>query len=214
MWRALPAVALAAGLALPASLAGADSFTPVTLSIAVTPVARAAAPLKVTVGVKADPGVLDTGEGPMRVEVKLAPECGGDFQHTAGVTLINLALSPAPTTGKAYAGSVTDRGRPLAYGVQTVCAYLEDSTVGRVYANDESVTVNVSSVCTTAGRRYDRAARGLAQARRQYRHARHLRHARGRRARHRAARLVTQRKRTLARDHRLGVAACGPGVPL
>jgi hypothetical protein len=204
----LPALGLLAGLLMPASLAAADSFNPVTMSIAVAPVARLAAPLTVTVGVKADPGVLDTAEGPLRVEVKLAPECGGDFQHTPGVTLINLALSPQPTSGKAYSGTVSDRGRPLAYGSQTVCAYLEDSTVGRVYANDESLTVNVTPQCTAAGRRYDSAAKALARARRQYRHAH------GRKARRRAARLVKRRKRTLAGDRRRGVAACGPGVPL
>lgn len=201
-------VALAAGLLIPASLAAADSFNPVTMSIAVTPVARLAAPLTVTVGVKADPGVLDSGEGPLRVEVKLAPECGGDFQHTAGVTLINLALNPPPTAGKAYSGTMSDRGRPLAYGVQTVCAYLEDSTVGRVYASDQSLTVNVSPACTAAGRRYDSAARALARARRQYRRAH------GKKARRRAAKVVTHRRRTLVGDRRRGVAVCGPGVPL
>jgi hypothetical protein len=201
-------VALAAGLLIPASLATADSFVPVSMSIAVAPVARLTAPLKVTVAVKADPGVLDTGEGPLRVEVKLAPECGGDFQHTTGVTLINLALNPPPTTGKGYSGTVTDRGRPLAYGIQTVCAYLEDSTAGRVYASDQSLTVNVSPACTGAGQRYDSAARGLARARRQYRHAH------GKNARRRAAKLVARRKRTLAGDRRRGVAVCGSGVPL
>ena len=201
-------VALVVGLAVPGSLAVADSFTPVTMSIGITPVARLHAPLKVTVTVTADAGVLDTSEGPMRVEVKLSPECGGDFQHTPGVTLINRALTPAPTTGKAYTGTVTDRGRPLAYGVQTVCAYLEDSTVGRVYANDESLTVDVSAPCTTAGTRYDRAARTLARARRT------LRRAHGKRARRRATRLVTRAKRTLARDRRLGVTVCGSRVPL
>jgi hypothetical protein len=202
------AVALAAGLLIPASVAAADSFVPVSMSIAVAPVARLTAPLKVTVGVKADPGVLDTGEGPLRVEVKLAPECGGDFQHTAGVTLINLALNPPPTTGKAYSGTVTDRGRPLAYGIQTLCAYLEDATAGRVYASDQSLTVNVSPACTGAGRRYDSAARALARARAQY----HRAH--GKTARRRAAKLVARRKRTLGGDRRRGVAACGSGVPL
>jgi hypothetical protein len=200
-------VALAAGLLIPA-LAAADSFRPVTMSIAVTPVARLAAPLKVTVAVKADPGVLDTGEGPLRVEVKLAPECGGDFQHTAGVTLINLELNPPPTTGKPYSGTVTDSGRPPAYGVLTVCAYLEDATAGRVYASDQSLTVNVSPACTAAGRRYDSAAQALARARREYRRAH------GKQARRRAGKVVTRRKRTLAGDLRRGVAVCGPGVPL
>ncbi|MGB9184975.1 MAG: hypothetical protein WCB67_13010 [Solirubrobacteraceae bacterium] len=200
-------VALAAGLT-PASPVAADSFNPVTMSIAVTPVARLAAPLKVTVAVKADPGVLDTGEGPLRVEVKLAPECGGDFQHTAGATLLNLELNPPPTTGKPYSGTVTDSGRPSAYGVQTVCAYLEDSTAGRVYASDQSITVNVSPACTAAGRSYDSAAQALTRARRQYRRAH------GKKARRRATQVVIRRKRTLAGDRRRGVAACGPGVPL
>ncbi len=78
-------VALAAGLLIPA-LAAADSFRPVTMSIAVTPVARLAAPLKVTVAVKADPGVLDTGEGPLRVDVKLAPECGSRASNAPDVS--------------------------------------------------------------------------------------------------------------------------------
>ncbi len=199
---------LAALLSLPVALSSADSFTPVRLNIKVAPVARLHAALKVTVAVTADPSVLDLSEGPMRIEVRLATECGGNFQTTPGVILMNKQLNPQPATGQAYSARVTGSGRPSAYGQQTVCTFLEDATVGRVFANDESIQVTVSKSCTTAGRRYDAASRSLVRARRQ------LRRARGATARRRARRLVTKRQRTLARDHRLGVRACGRGVPL
>jgi hypothetical protein len=198
----------AALLSWPAALASADSFTPVRLNIEVAPVARLGAPLKVKVAVTADPSVLDGSEGPMRIEVKLATECGGNFQTTPGVTLMNKQLNPQPAAGQAYSASASGSGRPHAYGQQSVCTFLEDATVGRVYANDESIQVSVSKSCTTAGRRYDVASRSLTRAQRQ------LRRARGATARRRARRLVAKRRRTLARDRRLGVRACGRGVPL
>jgi hypothetical protein len=206
--RLLVPAALAAGLVLPASLAAADSFTPITMSLSIAPVARLHVPLKTRVHVSADPGVLDTSEGPMRVEVKLASECGGSYQTTPGVKLINAPLKPQPATGKAYSGSVSGSGRPNAYGERTVCMYLEDSAVGRVYANDESNQVNVSKPCTTAAHRYDSAKKALNRARRQRRRAR------TRKARRRDRRLVAKRKRTLAKDKRQGIKACGRGVAL
>ena len=101
------------------------------LNIAVTPVARLHAPLAVTVGITADPGVLDGSDGPLRMEVKLAPECGGTFETTPGTTLVDAALDPQPATGKSYAGAVKGSGRPTAYGAQTVCAFLQDTDAGR-----------------------------------------------------------------------------------
>ena len=144
----------------------------------------------------------------MRLEVKLAPECGGDFQHTPGPTLMNLALTPQPATGRAYAATMSSRGTPLAYGVQTVCAFVKTSTTGRVYAQDESRTVDVTPACTAAGVRYDRAARGVTLARRA------LRRAHGAAARRRARQLLASRRRSLAAARRSGTAACGRGVAL
>jgi len=195
-------------LAVTAAVAGADSFTPVTLALRITPVARLGAALAVMVTIHADPGVLDTGSGPMRMQIKLASECGADFQHTSGVTLMDRALTPQPATGRAYQGTLTSSGRPDSYGVQTVCAYLQDSNVGRVYANDESGSVNVSAPCTAAGRRYDSDLRAVSRARRS------LRRAHGHAARTRARRLVARGTRTLSAERRRGVAACGPGVAL
>ncbi len=203
-WSAAAVLAL---VALPGG-AGADSFTPVRMAITVTPVARLHAKLPVTVTVSADPGALDDRDGPLLVGVKLAPECGGNFETTTGPTVLIRTLSPQPNAGRAYQASVTGFGRPQAYGVQTLCMFLETTNTQRVFANDLSNTVDVSQACTTAGTRYDRANKALRRARRQ------LRHARRAGQRRRAKRLVAKRLRTLRRDRRSGVAACGSGVAL
>jgi hypothetical protein len=194
---------------LPAALATGDSFTPVRMSISVASVARRHAQLKVRVRVTADADALNTsGEGPVRIEVKLASECGGNFQNTPGYTLLNQQLKPQPSAGQPYTATASGSGRPGAYGVQTVCAYIEDTAVGRVYANDESLTVNVSQRCTKAVNSYNAASQALARARRR------LRRAHAGSARRRDRRLVTKRRRALAKARRRGVAACGRGVPL
>lgn len=175
-------LAIAGGI--PAGVAAADSFTPVRLDIAVAPVARLHQPLAVTVRVSADAGILDDRTGPLRIEVKLARECGGDFEYTTGVVLLDKRLSPQPITGHAYSVLEHGSGRPPAYGTRIVCTYLEEEGDDRVFANDESVTTDVSKACTTAAARYD-----------------HLRRVRAHRAR-------------LESAHRAARHACGAGVPL
>ena len=187
--------------------AGADSFTPVRLSIRIAPTARRGAPLKVTVGVSADPGVLDTRDGAMRVGVKLAGECGGDFGSTPGDTLLNTAINPQPATGRANSATATGSGRPTSYGIQTVCVYLQDTGEQRVFANDESLTVDVDPACTTAAGRYDADERRVAATRRA------LRHAHGARARTLHRRLATQTA-AARRDRATALKACGSGVAL
>lgn len=201
---------LAALLVLPASPAGADSFTPVRLATTVAAVARRNAPLTVSVSVSADAGVLDTSEGPIRIGVKLAGECGGSFETTSGVTLLSQPLKPQPPTGKAYAATASGSGRPTAYGTQTVCVFLEDTDAGRVYAHDESGQVDVSPACTAAGSRYDTANRALLRAQARLRHTKLVRKA----ARRRLQRTIATRRAPLSRDLRLGRAACGSDVPL
>jgi hypothetical protein len=212
--KAPVAAAAAAALVLALALvafpggAGADSFTPVRMAITVTPVARRHAKLPVTVTVTADPGALDDRDGPLLVGVKLSPECGGNFETTTGPIVLIRTLSPQPNAGRAYQASVTGFGRPAAYGVQTLCMFLETTNTQRVFANDESNTVNVSKPCTTAGTRYDRANTALRRARRELRHAKRTGQRRG------LKRLVAKRLRTLRQDRRRGVAACGRGVAL
>lgn len=205
---ALAVTVLTAGLmGLVAGSAAADSFTPVRLTVRIAPTARRGAPLRVSVAVNADPGVLDTRAGAMRIGVKLAGECGGDFGSTPGDTLLDMALTPQPATGRAYSATASGSGRPRAYGVQTVCVYLQDSGAQRVFANDESLTVDVSAACTAAAARYDADARRVAATRRS------LRHARGARARRLRLRLASQR-RTAAHDRSAAARVCGSGVPL
>jgi hypothetical protein len=142
--------------ALTAPLAAADSFTPVRLAMHVAPIARLHKQLKVSVGVSADPSVLDTRAAPLRIEVKLATECGGSFETTAGATVLNKVLSPQPAVGQAYSGRARGSGRPGAYGVKIACVYLEEEGDNRVFASDQSTQVNVSKRCTVAAARYDR----------------------------------------------------------
>ena len=160
MSRLGPAAALATVLAalVPAALAGADSFTPVRLTITVPPVARLHAPLAVTVAVSADAGVLDDRSGPLRVRVKLAHECGGTYQYTTGPVLLDKQLSPQPATGRPYSATARGAGKPDAYGTQTVCAWLDDSQ-GRTWASDQTTQLDVSAACTRAAARYDTARR-------------------------------------------------------
>lgn len=198
---------LVAALALPSAVAAADSFTPITVSLSFTPAARLHAKFRVTARINADAGVLDIASAPVRIGVKLAGECGGDYEHTSGPAVLNKHLSPQPATGRAYSATISGWGRPTAYGVQTLCMYIEDS-VGRVYANDESDDVNVSTACTAAGSHYDRDDRSLKRA------LRRLRRAHTGSVRRRWRRTVRRDQRGLARDRRKGVAACGRGVPL
>jgi len=153
------AVAVAAAAALPTSLAGADSFTPVRLSIRVAPVARRHVPLPITVRVSADPGVLDTRTAPLRIRVKLARECGGTYRYTRGVVLLDKRLHPQPTTGQPYSAVTRASGRPRRYGVMTVCVFLDEEGDQRTFASDQTTQVDVSKACTRAAARFD-AARG------------------------------------------------------
>ncbi len=186
------AFGLALAAALPAGLAGADSFTPVRLKITVAPVARLRSPLALSVSVSADPGALDNRSGPLRVRVKLAGECGGAYPYTAGTVLLDEELSPQPNTGQAYAALARGSGRPTAYGVQTVCVWLDDADA-RTWASDQSTQVDVSRACTSSAARYDTARRK-------------------RRPRSAAAR--RRRQQAVAADRRAALKACGPGVSL
>jgi hypothetical protein len=178
------ALAAAAAAALVAPSAGADSLAPIRVALHVAPVARLHKPLTVAVTVAADPSVLDNRFAPLRIEVRLAGECGGSFETTPGAALVDKLLSPQPVTERAYYAVAGGAGRPGTYGVKTVCTYLEEEGDNRVWAHDESLQVDVSRPCTLAAARYDRARR----------------HGVGRRA--------------LRLHRRAARRACGPGVPL
>jgi hypothetical protein len=230
--------ALVGVLALAAAPALADSFTPVVLTVSVPASGGQGVALPVSVTVSADPGVLDTSEGPMRIGVKLATgDCGGTFETTTGATLLDAQLDPQPTSGKAYSATASGSGKPTVAGGQTICVFLEDADVHRVYANDESQLIDVKAVsaaCRGRAATYASAARALARARttltrdeRRLKTAqRTLARARRHRARDRRAvaarrRAVTKQKRTVAarnrtvvHDRTLARASCGAALPL
>jgi hypothetical protein len=203
---------LAAALAAAGSCAPAlaDSFNPVQLAVAVTPVARLHVPLPITVTVIADPSVLDNASAPLRVRAKLAQECGGSFSTTPGDVLIDQRLKPQPTTGHPYHATAHGAGRPSAYGTYTVCAYLEEEGDNRMFANDTAnpPSVTVSRACTTQAARFDRAHAALTRAQRK------LRRAHGRGARAHARRVVAARTKIANAGRRSARTACGPGVTL
>jgi hypothetical protein len=150
-------VALAAALAvLVAGIASADSLTPVRLAISAAPVARLRVSLPITVAVSADASVLDDRTAPLRIRVKLASECGGTFAGTTGPVLLDRRLAPQPTTGRPFAGGAHGSGKPSAFGVQTVCVWLEEEGDSRVFASDQFTQVDVSKACTVAAQGYDR----------------------------------------------------------
>jgi hypothetical protein len=145
--------------ALPSGIAGADSSAPVRLTIMLAPVARLHRPLSIAVHVSADAGALDNRNGPIRIQVKLARECGGTYQYTPGVVLLNKQLSPQPSTGRAYSAVARGSGRPTAYGAQTVCAFLDDDYEKWQDDTTDPPQVDVSRSCTLAAARYDAAHR-------------------------------------------------------
>jgi hypothetical protein len=190
------AAAAAVGVAITAaSTAGADSFTPVVLNVSIAPVARLHRPLRIRVAVTADAGVLDTASAPLRIRVKLAPECGGEFSGTPGVVLLDKRLKPQPAAGVAYSGVASGSGKPNRYGVETVCVFLEEEEDDRQFATDTSDQVNVSRPCTVDAGRYDADRRVLKRA---------LKHKHS----------VAQARRKASAERRVARRACGSGVPL
>ncbi|HTX47429.1 MAG TPA: hypothetical protein VMD48_14200 [Solirubrobacteraceae bacterium] len=159
MKRALAAAAVLAAAAFGAASAVGDSFTPVVLNVKIASVARLHKPLRVRVSVTADAGVLDTATAPLRIRVKLAGECGGTFEYTPGVVLLDKQLKPQPSTGHPYSATTSGSGKPNRYGTQTVCVFLEEEGDDRQFATNTSEQVNVSRPCTRAAARYDVAER-------------------------------------------------------
>lgn len=194
----------AGGTAAPA--ASAQSFERLTIDVSVAPVARFGGPMPIAVSVSADPGVLDAAT-PLRVRAKLAAECGGTFTYTAGTVVLDARLKPQPDPAEPYQASISGRGRPTAYGGQTLCVYLEEEGDGRQFATDTSNQVDVSRPCTVAAARYDGAVAAAASTRTA------LRHAHGA-ARTRLQRLLTKQLAAASTAGHHARAACGPGVPL
>jgi hypothetical protein len=180
-------------------VASADSFSPIRLGVKISPVARRHAKLPITIQVSADSGMLDLATSRLRIRAKLASECGGTYEFTPGVVLLDKPLSPQPVLGHAYSATFRGSGKPAAFGQQTVCVFLDESNDQRTFASDQSTLVDVSKLCTTRAHRYDKAHRALVRAR----HHRRAHPHRFKRA-----------KRKAARAHRRALRACGREIPL
>jgi hypothetical protein len=124
-----------------------DSFTPVVLATTLAPVLHVGTKVPIRVKVTADASVLDIRDSPLKVEVALASECEGTFAATQmiGLALMNRPLSPQPAAGRAYsATAATTWNAPKHTGTQTVCVWLVQESDQRVFASDQSLTVQVA----------------------------------------------------------------------
>jgi hypothetical protein len=139
--RRAAAVVLSGVLALLASAnLASGALEPVTVTAKAPQSATTGAPFEIQVAVEAEPGALDIAAAPLRVRVKLAPECGGSFAGTPGPAVLDTTLSP-PTPGQPYAQSVSAQATEPDPGTDTICAYLEDAQE-RQFATDTGAEVN------------------------------------------------------------------------
>lgn len=143
-----------AALLVVVATAGAALIEPVTIT-ATAPEPRIAAgtPFKLEVAVEAEAGTLDLAARPLRVRVKLAPECGGSFAGTPGPAAYEATLA-GPPAGAALKQTLSGNVTVASPGTEVVCAFLEDATE-RQFATDteEEVTVLTAGAvkqCTAA----------------------------------------------------------------
>ncbi len=202
-----PAAALGA-LALGVTALGAGGLAradedPVRLSVAVAPVVPAHVRVPLRVRVAADAGGFDPHAGTLRLRVRLAPLCGGDYEGTSGRTVIDRALRPQPASGAAYSAGLSARPRLRRFGRLLVCAFVTDDEA-RQYATSVGVDLLVSARCTRATMVEASSRSALAGARRR------LARTHGKRARARQRAQVDRLGRTLRADGRARARGCRP----
>jgi hypothetical protein len=144
--------------------AEAALLEPVSVTATAPETAAAGTPFKLEVTVEAEAGALDIAAAPLKLGVKLAPECGGSFVGTAGPAALEQIL-PNPTPGAAYSRKVTGQVSAAATGTNVICAFLQDSQE-RQFATDTEAEVSVVTVamvrqCTAATKQLKGAKRKL-----------------------------------------------------
>lgn len=154
-----------AALLLVAVGAGAALLEPVTITAtAPEPLIAAGTPFKLEVAVEAEAGTLDIAARPLRVRVKLAPECGGSFIGTAGPAAFEATLA-GPPPGAALKQTLVGKVTAASAGPEVVCAFLEDATE-RQFATDTEEVVTVLAPgalkpCTVATKQLTTAKKKL-----------------------------------------------------
>lgn len=147
----LIASAAAAG-AVPGSVS-ADQLEPVRLTVAAPGIVSRDRPVALSVTVDADPGAFAQTAQNLRLRVRLtAGICASTFAGTSGPVLLDRDIGAVPTSVAAFHATLSGAGRAAAYGLQTVCAFLEEQGDNRLYAADSSAAIDVSRPCTLAGR--------------------------------------------------------------
>ena len=157
MRRGVAGLVAVGALALPA----AALAEPVDLSVKAPKRAAAKHAITVRVTVRADPGALDIRTAPLRLRVRLAPECGASFGGTTGPTAIDRVLRPAPATGKAYKATLSGKAKVRYFKTYAVCAFLEEKVDSRQFATAVDTTVKVTKRCTTATNKVPKLQRRL-----------------------------------------------------
>jgi hypothetical protein len=147
-------VALAACICA-AVVPAAASAEPVSLRVHAPDRAAAHEPFPVRVAVVANAGALDIALQPLRLQVRLAPECGPTFAGTDGPTVIDRKLAPPPVPDNRYDESFKDHAR-VGLGTYDVCAFLVEHGDSRQFATSVDTEVAVTERCTKATRKLDR----------------------------------------------------------
>jgi hypothetical protein len=168
----IPLVVLAALVTASAASAQGEA---VRLTITAAPVVARDVRVGVRVAVDADPGAMNTADGPVRLRVKFAPECGSTFRSTPGPVVIDQRL-PAPGAASApYSASLRGEGVVAAFGSYTVCAFVEGEGDDRLYGADTETQFQATQACTTATRRHTHVVTALRRAVRTHAGARKVR---------------------------------------
>lgn len=189
---ALLASLLAAVAALVAAGPAAAALEePVSVTATAPATVAAGTPFGLEVTVAAEPGALDIAAQPLLLRVRAAPECGGSFAGTEGPTLLDRTL-PAPSPGARYEQHVSATAKLGETGLETVCAFVEDSQE-RQFATDTEEELTVVPGCGVSGRRLAAINRKLRGSAHQLRRVKQkLRHADG-----------ARRRALLRREHEL-----------
>ncbi|HEX8752099.1 MAG TPA: alkaline phosphatase family protein [Solirubrobacterales bacterium] len=213
MRRGLAALVVPLALLIGPGPAAASFEEPVSVTAGAPGVVAAGASFPLTVDVTATAGALDIAAQPLRLRVRIAPECGGSFAGTEGPIAIDRTL-PAPTPGAPYSAHLSAPTRLGSTGTETICAFLEDAQE-RQFATDTEETLTVVPPCGVSSRRLTKVNGQLLEVDRRLRAVRRrIRHASGahRRALQRKlGHLRTRRHVLRARRHRLSqdsAAAC------
>jgi hypothetical protein len=192
---------VAAALLLSAQPAGAAFGEPVSVTAGAPEVVAAGSPFRVEADVAAEPGALDIAAQPLRVRVRVAPECGGSFAGTEGPTVLDRVL-PAPAPGAAYQARVVDKAKLGDTGTETLCAFVEDADERQFATDTEATLTVVGADCLAAKQRIQSLRRRRAKLNRRVARLRKLERHAGGRARQR---LQRQLRKLRARRHRLTV---------